>query len=112
MSGFVYLITELDKEKYYKIGCTKKKDIEERKKELQTGNSSPLHIITHFKTEAPYKLEKMLHQYYANKCKLNEWYELTTDEVLKFTETCSMYENIIKSLQDNPFFNNKKETIF
>lgn len=108
MSGYVYLITELDNEKYYKIGVTKKNNIEERKKELQTGNSSELHMISYFKTQYPYKLEKMLHQNYFSCNKLNEWYELNNDEVLNFTKTCQKYEDILNSLKDNPFFNNKK----
>ena len=108
MSGFVYLITERDNEKYYKIGCTKKQDIEERRKELQTGNSSELQIIHHFNTSEPYKLEKMLHQFYANKNKINEWYELSNEEVLNFLEVCKNYQNIIESLNDNPFFNKNK----
>lgn len=105
MSGYVYLITELDSEKHYKIGVTKKADIEARKKELQTGNSSELHILTYFKTQYPYKLEKLLHQKYANKNKINEWYELNEDEVLNFDKTCQQYEEILDSLKDNPFFN-------
>lgn len=108
MPGYVYLITELDSEKYYKIGCTKKQDIEQRKKELQTGNSSELHMINYFKTEYPYKLEKMLHMCYANKCKLNEWYELYDTEVLSFNDTCQKYEDILNSIKNNPFFNQKK----
>ena len=65
-------------------------------------------MINFFKSEYPYKLEKMLHMCYANQCKLNEWYELTEDEVKDFKSTCQKYEDILNSLKDNPFFNKKK----
>ena len=104
MSGHVYLLTELDNEKYYKIGVTKKDDIKERLNELQTGNSSELFIIKSFKTKYPYKLEKWLHLYFNSKHKLNEWYELESNDIDNFINICEKYENMFKSLKENPFF--------
>ena len=46
--GFVYLIGEVDNRNTFKIGVTKKQNIEERKKELQTGNSNELYINRYF----------------------------------------------------------------
>ena len=108
--GFVYLIGEVDDDTKYKIGVTKKKNIDERKKELQTGNSDELYIKDVFETKYPYKLEKMLHRHFYNKNILNEWFSLSKEDVNSFNNTCLKYENILLSLRDNPFFNtNKKE---
>lgn len=103
-NGYVYLITELDNEQYYKIGVTKHKDIEKRKDELQTGNSSELMIIKYFPTNYPFKLERMLHAYYSSKNKLNEWYELSESDIQDFENKCQIYENSFNALKDNPFF--------
>ena len=92
MSGYVYLIQDTGKDNAYKIGVTKNL-VTERKKELQTGNSSP------------YKLEAMLHRYYNQSNIKNEWFSLTDDNVSGFTQLCHKLNNIILSLEDNPFFN-------
>ena len=108
--AFVYLIGEVNNDNKYKIGVTKKKNINERKKELQTGNSDELYIKNVFETKYPYKLEKMLHRHFYDKNILNEWFNLSKDDVNSFNDICLKYENILLSLKDNPFFNtNKKE---
>lgn len=103
MDGFVYLIGELDNKENYKIGVTKK-DIEQRIKELQTGSSEELYIRSYFKTSHPYKLEKMLHRYFSHNNKLNEWFVLSESQAHDFPNICQKYENVLNSLQDNPFF--------
>ena len=103
MDGFVYLIGEMDNKDIYKIGVTKK-NIENRIKELQTGSSNELYIRHYFKTSYPYKLEKMLHRYFSHKNKINEWFTLSESQARDFPQICEKYENILKSLQDNPFF--------
>jgi hypothetical protein len=102
--AFVYLISNIDDDNICKIGVTKKKDIENRKKELQTGSSNELYIRNYFETKYPYKLEKMLHRHYQDKHILNEWFYLDKIDVEKFNETCEKYNNILLSLRDNPFF--------
>lgn len=103
MDGFVYLIGEMDNKDTYKIGVTKK-NIENRIKELQTGSSNELYIRSYFKTSYPYKLEKMLHRYFSHNNKINEWFTLSESQASDFLQVCEKYENILKSLQDNPFF--------
>lgn len=46
----------------------------------------------------------MLHRHYRKYNRLNEWFNLSKEEVDKFTEICKKYHNIIVSLKDNPFF--------
>ena len=64
--GYVYLIGEIGKEGIYKIGSTRAKDVNKRLKQLQTGNSSELFIKESYKTEHPFKLEKMLHNHFKS----------------------------------------------
>ena len=101
--GHIYLIGQSDTPNIFKIGCTKK-DVGKRSKELQTGNSEELYLKCSFETNKPFRLEKMLHYYYSNKQYLNEWYELSDDEVASFLDTCKKYQDIIDSLSENPFF--------
>lgn len=102
--SFVYLIGEVDNENKYKIGVTKHNNIQNRIKELQTGNSNELFIKDYFETKYPYKLEKMLHRHFYDKNLLNEWFSLSKDDVDSFKETCLKYNNILDSLKFNPFF--------
>ncbi len=105
--GYLYLIGETDSTDTYKIGVTRKNNINERKRELQTGNSTELYIRYTYETENPYKLEKMLHRHYFAKHKFNEWFTLTELDAKEFINTCKKYDNIINSLKDNPFYNRK-----
>ena len=109
MDGYIYLIGEMDNRDIYKIGVTKK-DINKRIKELQTSSSNELYIRSYFKTSFPYKLEKMLHRHFMNNNKINEWFTLNESEASNFINTCKKYEELIESLNDNPFYN-KKSTI-
>jgi hypothetical protein len=102
--SFVYLIGEVDNENKYKIGVTKHNNIQNRIKELQTGNSNELFIKDYFETKYPYKLEKMLHRHFHDKILLNEWFKLSNEDINNFINTCNKYENILLSLRDNPFF--------
>jgi hypothetical protein len=101
--AYVYLISEVDRTNNYKIGVTKK-NILNRQKELQTGNSNELYINQYFETPYPFKVEKMLHRHFANKKIFNEWFELNEDDVKNFIPICKHYENICNSLKENPFF--------
>ena len=101
--GYVYLICDNLSNKY-KIGTTKG-DINKRMKQLQTGNSNELFSHSYYKTKYPFRLEKMLHNKFANYNTINEWFDLPDSEVINFPNTCKEQENIINLLLDNPFFN-------
>ena len=101
--GWIYLINELGTYNY-KIGVTNAKDIEKRKKKLQTGNSDELFITREFSTDVPFKLEKMLHRHYAKYNILNEWYELTDELAIDFPNICQKYVKIMEGLSKNPFY--------
>lgn len=104
--GYVYLLGDCGKEKRYKIGVTRG-SIENRMKKLQTGNSGEIYLINKYKTEHPFIMEKMLHTRFGVNKVLNEWFELSDEDVIKFQEHCKDVENIIESLKDNYYFRKK-----
>lgn len=102
--GYIYLIGEIDKVGTYKIGVTKRNNVNDRKLALQTGNSIELFICHTYPCDKPYALEKMLHRHFTKQHLINEWFELSEEDVLNFINTCEKYNDIIKSLKNNPFF--------
>lgn len=101
--GYVYLICENGDNELYKIGVTRG-SIESRLKKLQTGNGNKLICVDSFKSNKPYKLEKMLHGHFAYDREEGEWFLLSKEQVGEFQKLCEMYQGIIDALKDNPFF--------
>lgn len=101
MKGFVYLLCDGEK---FKIGMTKKKDINDRIKELQTGNPYEIWLHSYYETNYPLKIEKMMHARHTSSNVKNEWFDLTVTEVLNFKNECEECEKILEVLKDNPFF--------
>ena len=106
--GYVYLLTDLGKDKTYKIGVTRG-DIKRRIKKLQTGNSGEIHMVTYYATKIPFFIEKHLHFKFFKDKILNEWFSIEDDEVFKFKEYCKEIEDMYEAMQDNPFFNKKNK---
>ena len=104
--GVVYLICDPETE-LFKIGVTSG-SVENRLKKLQTGNGAQLHITSLHESEHPFKVEAMLHRKYGVKKTLNEWFSLEPEDVFSFNATCDNMEEILRSLEDNPFFNKAK----
>ena len=100
--GYVYLICD-PANNTFKIGVTKKLDIEERVRKLQTGNSTELFIRSYYKCEYPFRLEKLLHSKFHSKREKGEWFSLDTKDVVSFKNICEELSQIIESLKDNPF---------
>lgn len=107
-NGFVYLICDYTRDYTYKIGVSKGA-VEKRLKKLQTGNSGELIPLKIYPSEDPFYLETQLHMYFQNRKILNEWFELSDDDVKNFTDTCKMLENNAKVLEDNPFFKKRRK---
>lgn len=104
--GSVYLLGDSEKDNVYKIGVTRG-DINKRIKKLQTGNCGEIYLISHFNTDHPFLMEKMLHNRYYSEKVLNEWYSLSSEEVINFKKTCGELQEIIDALKDNYFFQKK-----
>ena len=100
--GYVYLICDPQQNRY-KVGVTKG-TIEHRIDELQTGNSTELHITNYHETNYPFRVEKMMHSKLQQYRVHGEWFELPDDVVFKFKEYCNKCEETIEALKDNPFF--------
>lgn len=106
MAGSVYLLADDARDGIYKIGVTRG-SIEERIKKLQTGNSSPIHMVMSYETDFPFVMENMLHTRYGSDRVLNEWFEMTDDEVVNFRNTCDEIQNTINVLKTNYWFAKK-----
>jgi len=100
--GFVYLICD-PSNNVFKIGVTKKNNIIERIKKLQTGNSTELFISSYYECEYPFRLEKLLHSKFHNKRQIGEWFSLDATDIGNFKIICQKLEYIIYSLKNNPF---------
>lgn len=96
-SGYVYLMCDANSD-LYKIGVTTG-SVEDRMKKLQTGNGNEIHIISYFKSEKPFRLERTLHKLFYVKNSLNEWFSLGAEDVLNFKETCQKYEDLYKEYE-------------
>lgn len=101
--GYIYLICDRSNN-LYKIGVTRKNP-ENRVHKLQTGNPTQLYIVDLYEYKYPFRLEKMLHNKFKTKRILNEWFELSDNDIKGFQTTGDLLVNIIECLQDNPFFN-------
>ena len=101
--AYVYLIGEKNNPNLFKIGSTRKKNIIERLKQLQTGNPEELYIKEYFETSKPFLLENMLHRHYFKDNAFNEWFELNEEKVNGFNNACKKYQSIIESIKNNPF---------
>jgi predicted GIY-YIG superfamily endonuclease len=95
---FVYLI-RLSENSTYKIGVTK--NITKRIKELQTGNAEQIYLIDKYESDNAFKIEKALHNFFQHKKKLNEWFDFTIEDEIKFKELCITIDNNLKYLENN-----------
>ena len=101
--GIVYLLTDSLNNGLYKIGVTKG-TIDKRINELQTGNAGEIYACRVFETDYPFFIEKKMHSKYVGSNILNEWFELSDEDVNNFIEDCNKEERAINALKDNPFF--------
>lgn len=98
---YIYLITNNE---HFKIGFTK--NIEKRIKQLQTGSSFKIELVSFYQSKKYYsKIEKALHNgYQMYQTVDNEWFNLPLTEVLNFKENCRKIENnfiILETYKNN-----------
>lgn len=104
--GTVYLLGDWEKNGVYKIGVTRG-DIDKRIKKLQTGNSGEIYLVSSYETEHPFLMEKNLHDRFLSKKVLNEWFELSNDDVKNFKNYCKDIDDMFDALKDNYYFSKK-----
>lgn len=102
MAGYVYLICDPNAE-LYKIGATRG-SVENRLKQLQTGNGTEVHLVHKHATKYPYRVESMLHSRFSLVREEGEWFLLSPDDVISFPSICESIEKTIEVLAENPFF--------
>jgi hypothetical protein len=95
--SFIYLIKNTD-ESHYKIGVGKNPT--NRLKQLQTGCSSELAIISTFETDIPYVIEKTLHRQFSHMRKHGEWFDFSITDETEFLNHCQNIESRIKLLKE------------
>jgi hypothetical protein len=99
----VYLLANLD-DGHYKIGITSG-EVSKRIKQLQTGNSIPIDIVSVFESDFHSKIERILHRKYKSKRLEGEWFVLGAEDVTNFLTECKKIHDNFKALSDygNPF---------
>ena len=95
---YIYLIKNID-DSFYKIGVAR--DPNKRIRQLQTGNSSKLSLITTYKSPIAYKIEKVLHNRYSYLRKEGEWFDFSINEEVNFIENCQKIEFSLNFLLNN-----------
>jgi hypothetical protein len=84
----------------YKIGYTRK-SIEQRIKQMKTGNSLDFNLISYFESKWGTKIESHLHRKYKNKKVSGEWFELDENEILTFDLECQMWHDVLEDIDKN-----------
>lgn len=103
---YVYLMCDSGQDNCFKIGVTRG-SIEKRMKKLQTGNGEEIFLADYYETEHPFFIEKILHQRHFKDKKLNEWFNLSVEDRVRFKEECEEIESIVDEIRDNPFLKGK-----
>lgn len=94
----VYLMKMLS-ESNYKIGVSK--NPKTRLKNIQTGNSSDVIIISCYESEYAHKIEKTLQRRYNSLNTRGEWFQLSIENEVNFINECVEIEKNIKFLIEN-----------
>jgi len=93
----VYLISIGSDNKRYKIGFTKRK-VEQRIREMRTGNSEEFTIENVFESKWASKIESSLHQQHQSKKISGEWFDLTETEAKNFATDCQRLHDLFELL--------------
>ncbi len=104
----VYLIcSEINNEKIYKIGYTKR-PIEKRLKEFKTGNGAEIYLVDSFTSKWGTKIERNLHKFYIGKKVSGEWFKLSDSDLKTFKDKCiSIHENLNFIESNNTYYIDK-----
>lgn len=98
MKKHIYLIKSNESDRY-KIGISK--NPKNRVKQLQTGNSEKLTLISSYESEYYKQIEVSLHNRFSHLKKEGEWFEFGIEQELGFLNECEKIEKSIKVLIDN-----------
>ena len=100
----VYLIcSEINNEKIYKIGYTKR-PIEKRLKEFKTGNGAEIYLVDSFTSKWGTKIETLLKRKYSYLNISGEWFNLSESEINEFSIVCQKIHDNFNFLSLNNTF--------
>lgn len=98
--GYIYLIESIDDhETKYKVGYSK--NVEQRRKQLQTSTDADLKVVYEIETAHKQNVERALHRFYSGKRTEREFFRLDIDDVINFPALCEKIENNLTFLQKN-----------
>ena len=101
--GYVYLLAEMGDKLRYKIGITKN-NVEKRVKQLRTGNSDDIMIISRYHSYNYKAVERMLHVMFKPDRMHLEWFTMTDEQVMSFLDEAKKADDNIDFLNNNnPF---------
>lgn len=103
--AYVYLLGDSGQDNAFKIGMTRGL-IEKRIKELQTGNGEELYLVDFYETNYPFFMERLLHNKLFPKQKKNEWFNLSSSDIINFKQYCREIDEQADALKTNPFSKN------
>ncbi len=106
----IYLVcSEIGGQKLHKIGYTRR-TIEKRIKEFKTGNASDIYLVDSFQSEWGTKIESQLHRIYKSKKIGGEWFDLSEDDIIDFSNHCrKIHDNLTLISKQNTYFLDKGE---
>jgi len=106
----IYLVcSEINGQKLHKIGYTRR-TIEQRIKEFKTGNASDIYLVDSFQSEWGTKIESQLHRIYKSKKIGGEWFDLSEDDIIDFSNHCQkIHDNLTLISKKNTYFLDKGE---
>jgi len=91
----VYLIS--NSQGHYKIGFTRR-NVNDRIRELKTGNSEEIQLISEYSSDWGTKIEAALHRKYRKKKINREWFNLTREDVENFFSDCQKIHDSLNHL--------------
>lgn len=96
----MYKVYLLECDNKYKIGHTKK-SVEQRIKQLKTGNHNDMKILSTFESKWGTKIESHLHRRFKNKKISGEWFDLDGDDILTFEHMCKEWHDLLEDISNN-----------
>ena len=93
----VYLLECGDK---YKIGYTRK-TIEQRIKQMKTGNSEEFKVLSFFESKWGTKIESHLHKRFKDKKISGEWFKLDEEDIMTFELECQRWHDVLEDITNN-----------
>lgn len=94
----VYLLKTEEENPKYKIGFTRR-DISKRIKELKTGNSMEIALVSYFESRWGTKIESTLHHILKINHVSGEWYELDDKIINNFADECKSIHDSYELLE-------------